>query len=498
MKPKIDKLNFGEVYGENEIKYLENFKDFYYDINNAKSKILNKKKYVVVGRKGTGKTLLANVVCESLKDDYSISKVESLKEFVFHELSNFGGEDISSTKYVPIFEWMIHINIAKNIISSSQDFPADRVEKLKKFLSYFGCISGELKPDKTIEMMLKSQDSVNGGLKLFDFGASGKILSEEVEKRSVRTYLENLENLKDYVLHTLLSSEGKVIIFYDELDDKFSNEDQYKHGIVSFLSAVEKTNNLFLDNKINAKICAVLRSDIINKLNSPNVNRIFEDNSIFLNWEASNSRDTELFDMLAHKIRQSSSYYSSKDTDAIFRDLLPDYIAHEYYKIYILHRTLGRPRDMVRMLTFIQEEYGSNLDKFEAITFTNTAKKYSSYLKREISSELIGHVNDDDLDDYFDFLASVGKRGFTYNFARNKVSDDGIIKSESDLRVMINHLFKAGAICNVVRRSKDEGGDVFYWSYNDEDQSVNLDFNFEIHPGLWDVLRIPKPKNRLS
>ncbi|NQY07816.1 MAG: hypothetical protein HRT68_16865 [Flavobacteriaceae bacterium] len=217
-----------------------------------------------------------------------------------------------------------------------------------------------------------------------------------------------------------------------------------------------------------------------------------------MNWEASNFRDTELFDMLAHKIRKSSEYYSSKDTESIFLDLFPKFIANEYYKIYIIHRTLGRPRDIVRMLTLIQEEYGSNLHRFEALTFINTEKKYSSYLKREISSELIGHVNDDDLDNYFNFLASVGKRGFTYSSALNKLSNNGFIKNESDLRIMISHLFRAGAICNVVRRGKEQGGDVFYWSYNDEDQPVNFDFNFEIHPGLWDVLRIPKPKHRLS
>ena len=57
IKPKICDLHLGESYGENEIKHLDNFKEFYYDINDAKSRILNNKKYVVVGRKGTGKTL---------------------------------------------------------------------------------------------------------------------------------------------------------------------------------------------------------------------------------------------------------------------------------------------------------------------------------------------------------------------------------------------------------------------------------------------------------
>jgi hypothetical protein len=498
IKPKICDLHLGESYGENEIRFLNNFKEFYYDVNDAKRRILNKKKYVVVGRKGTGKTLLANVVADSLKDTYSISVVESLKDFVFYELTNFQGLDVSPTKYVPIFEWMIYVNIAKNIVQKSSKFSESRIETLSKFLKYFGHISGDLKPEKTIEMTRKYQDGASGSLKLFDFGVSAKSASEEIEKQGVRSYLENIENLKSYVTNTLLENNSMSIIFYDELDDKFSDTVEYKSGIVSFLSAIEKVNSHFLLNDLPAKLCAVIRSDIVNKLNSPNLNRIFEDNAIFLNWDAAQTQDTELFDMLAHKIKQSSSYYKNKNSENVFEELIPKYISGEYFKIYILHRTLGRPRDIIRMLTFIQEEYGVNLDRFEANAFKNTSMKYSSYLKREVKSELIGHVSDENLERYFQFLTTIGKRAFTYNVAIKKNETHSIFDSGSKIKTMLADLFKAGAIANVVRRAKREGGNVYYWSYNDENFSANLEMDFEIHPGLWDTLQIPKPKDRLS
>lgn len=498
IKPKICDLHLGESYGENEIKHLDNFKEFYYDINDAKSRILNNKKYVVVGRKGTGKTLLANVVTESLRKTYSISVVESLKDFVFHELTYFQNSDVSPTKYVPIFEWMIYVNIAKNIVQKPSKFSKTRIDVLSKFLKYFGHISGDLKPEKTIEMTRKYQDDISGSLKLFDFGVSAKTGSEKTEKQGVRSYLENIENLKSYVTKTILENSNSSIIFYDELDDKFSDTTEYKSGIVSFISAIEKVNSHFFSNKLSVKLCAVIRSDIVSKLNSPNLNRIFEDNAIFLNWDAAQAQDTELFDMLAHKIKKSSSYYKDKDTESVFKELIPEYISGEYFKVYILHRTLGRPRDIIRMLTFIQDEYGKNLNRFEGNTFSSTSKKYSSYLKREIKSELIGHVSDQDLERYFQFLTSIGKRAFTYNVAIQKNDTYCVFESERDVKKMLVDLFKAGAIANVVRRSKREGGNVYYWSYNDEDFSANLDMDFEIHPGLWDTLQIPKPKNRLN
>lgn len=499
MRPKLNVIKLGETYGENEIKHLDDFKDFYYDINSSKEKILNPKKFVVIGRKGTGKTLFANVVCATYKKENKVSAVESLKEFVFHELRHFNGVDVSPTKYVPIFEWMIYINLSKNIVSNESFFNPSRVDVLNRFLQYFGHVSGDLKIEKTIEMTRKVHGEKNLGVKLFDFGFGLKQTDEETSKEGIRSYLENLENLKNFVMHTLLEADREVIVFYDELDDKFSDTRDFKDGLISFISAIEKVNNLFLKHKIKSKVCAVIRNDIIKKLVSPNINRVFEDNSLTINWEASNPRETELFDMLAHKISMSSPYYKSKDSSLIFKEIMPTHIAHENFKIYILHRTLGRPRDIIRMLNFIQDEYGTNLDRFECYTFTNTSKKYSSYLWREIKSELVGHVDDERLDIYFNFLSSIGKRGFTYELALSKAKNiNPIFEDEATLKGMLENLFDAGAIANIYRRGRAEGGDIYYWSYNDEDFRINYSFNFEIHPGLWDVLKIPKPKNRFN
>ncbi|HHQ6001836.1 TPA: hypothetical protein ACSRWF_003731, partial [Morganella morganii] len=105
MRPKISAFKFGEIYGESEAQYLDNYSKYFYDLNNSLDKLNKKNKMVVIGRKGTGKTLLVNVFCEKKLKQNKIAVVESLKEFVFHELIHFQGQDISSTKYVPIFKW---------------------------------------------------------------------------------------------------------------------------------------------------------------------------------------------------------------------------------------------------------------------------------------------------------------------------------------------------------------------------------------------------------
>lgn len=499
LRPKIGTLQFGEVYAENEVLYLDNYEDYFYNIGNCIEKIQSQKKFVVVGRKGTGKTLLANVVCERNRETSLIAEVESLKDFVFHELIHFQGEDISSTRYVPIFEWMIYINLAKHIIKNNADFDNKKVATLKGFLEFLGHVAGDLKPEKTIELTRKLEEKTDGKVKFFSFSAGLGSVEGTTLKEGARTYLENLENLKSFVNSMLLGQAKESIVFYDELDDKFIDDDDYKNAIISFLGAISRVNNELIKSRIKLKICAVIRRDIIDLLHAPNINRIIEDNSVFLDWYADSVHETALFEMIAHKIRKSAQYYERKDTEKILTEIMADSIAGEGFRYYLIHRTLGRPRDLIRMLSLVIDEYGDTLERFESYALTTKLPAYSSYLKREISSELSGHVGSKEIDAMFELLQLNGKRSFTYNsitklYERHKFTDRGL---SLQLDEIISNLFDVGAICNYAERPKHEGGFVYYWSYNQLDLKVKYDLNFEIHPGLWDALRIQKPKCRL-
>ncbi|EGQ9190587.1 hypothetical protein F7U78_03505 [Vibrio parahaemolyticus] len=499
LRPKIENLHFGDVYAENEVLYLENYEDYFYNIGNCLEKIQSQKKFVVVGRKGTGKTLLAHVVCEKCRDNSVIAEVESLKDFVFHELVHFQGEDISSTKYVPIFEWMIYINLAKHIVKNTDDFDEEKVTTLREFLAFLGHISGELKPEKTIELTRKLEAKAEGKVKVFPFTFGVGAVGGNTIKEGPRSYLENLENLKSFVNSMLKEQTKSSIVFYDELDDKFIDDDEYKNALISFLGAVSRINNDLIKQRIKLKICAVIRRDIIDLLHAPNINRILEDNSVFLDWRAESVHETELLEMIAHKIRQSSPYYKRKDTDKVLSDVMASTIAGEGFRYYLIHRTLGRPRDLIRMLSLVIEDYGQSLDRFESYALTERLPSYSSYLKREISSELSGHVGAKDIDAMFELLQLHGRRSFTYNSINKLYERHKFPQRELSLNLdeIISNLFDVGAICNYAERRRDEGGNLYYWSYNQLDLKVKYNLPFEIHPGLWDALRIQKPKQRL-
>lgn len=494
MRPKIGDFEFGEVYGENEVLFLDNYSKYFYDINNSLSKLDRKNKMLVIGRKGTGKTLLVNVYCNAKRKNNYIAVVESLKDFVFHELTHFQGQDVSSTKYVPIFKWMILVNLAKNIVSNKKGFSEDKIVHLESFLRSFGHVAGELRPEQTVEITREYQTSgeVGIGFRFPVLRGEAKAKGGEVEKtkETKKNYLECMESLQCFIVDMLKESNKKIYVFYDELDDKFDATVEYKNAMISFLNAVVSINKTLMQNKIDAKIGAVIRHDIINTFSSPNINKIIEDNSVTLDWCSAGERasDSEIFDMIAFKIKNSTDYYNDLNGSNLFGKIFTERVAGEHSSIYILHRTLGRPRDAVRMLTYIQDEYGENTERFESSMFTKISKKYSSYLLREIRSELAGHLSDSEIDDSFSLLRSVKKRGFTPHLIKEKFEELKLGDGTLTLNKILSCLFKVGAIGNVLRRSKTDGGDVYLWSFNDEDLEMDPTLNFEIHCGLWDAL----------
>ncbi|WP_196005487.1 P-loop ATPase, Sll1717 family [Citrobacter freundii] len=502
MRPKIGEFKFGKVYGESEVQYLDDYSKYFYDINGSLGQLENNNKIMVIGRKGTGKTLLVNVFCERKRKNNFIAVVESLKDFVFHELIHFQGQDISSTKYVPIFKWMVLVNIAKNIVKDDKGFNVEKIEHLKGFLRSFGHFAGELRPEQTIEITREFQHSGEAGLgfKLPILNGGIKAKGGEVEKTKEikRNYLECIESLQSFLVGLINESSRQICIFYDELDDKFDSTLEYKNAVISFMSAIMSINSIFLKGNVKAKVGAVIRYDIINSFSSPNINRIIEDNSVTIDWNNNFERasDSEIYDMLTHKIKNSTPYYNRLESSELFGRIFSERVAGEHGAKYILHRTLGRPRDAIRMLTYIQEEFGVNAERFEASMFTITARKYSSYLLREIRSELAGHLQDSDIDDCFALLRTVKKRCFSPDFIKEKYEKLNLSSDALTLNKILEHLFKVGAIGNVLRRSKAEGGDAYLWSYTNEDLEADMSMNFEIHCGLWDALGVIKPKIR--
>ena len=88
MNIDLNKINLGSIDGEKESSY-ENFDRLFYTKNSKYNEIMHPEKFIISGRKGTGKTILANYIVKNLstqkhcmygfnKDDFKLQKLIDL------------------------------------------------------------------------------------------------------------------------------------------------------------------------------------------------------------------------------------------------------------------------------------------------------------------------------------------------------------------------------------------------------------------------------------
>ena len=63
---KVEDLFIGYNDGKKEAQNRENFEEYYFNHDGIYEKILRSDKYLLLGRKGTGKTLLGEVIKKEL------------------------------------------------------------------------------------------------------------------------------------------------------------------------------------------------------------------------------------------------------------------------------------------------------------------------------------------------------------------------------------------------------------------------------------------------
>ncbi|MEZ9146277.1 hypothetical protein AB4138_17970 [Vibrio sp. 10N.286.52.C3] len=499
MRPKLGDLNFGHVYAANEVRERDDFEKYFYDLNSITDSIKNDKLInVVLGRKGTGKTLLAHCLAKSLTTERHISSVESLQDIEFHELYHYGTDEVSSKKYSQLFRWMLLINVSKTLIKHRNAFSEERheaVDVLDHFLKCFGFNMRQLRPQKIVEKTTTFSKKASAGFfRIISLG------SDDVEsaKEEKRTYIDCIEELEDFIVNLLVDSDVRFTVFYDDLDIRFENSDAYKDGILSYLSAASELNYRFIDEKIESKIVTLFRADIFDVLSAPNLNQILEGNAIRLNWDAHCTSETEIFPMVIHKIKPYlKGKLKSKEPDIIFDEMVDDKICNEPSRAYILHRSLGRPRDVIKMLSLVSNRYPA-CDKFNSHLFNTVENEYSKYLLKEVKNEMIGHFNQAQIDFIFSVITRIQKRCFTKYAILGFFDDEMLTEYKLTVDRVLHGLFKVGAICHLKKNSVQGGRDQRYHSYLTEDYQLLIDDStqFEIHVGLWNVLQIKPPKNR--
>lgn len=372
--------SFGDVAAEDDA-VLD-----YFLTTAAVENIKQNETFLVLGRKGTGKTAIVRHFTEG--PEHSNSRSLNLRGYPWNIHAQRVDRGVSEIEaYVSSWRYLIALEFASMVLAETQRPQFQKVIDLNEFFNEnYGGIAPSLadilrpKRLKISKVSLQPQILGNqiGGVDLernaqdLQLGAELNALSSSLLNTAVA--IAHNENLGPYFLH------------FDELDQGLVAGDKNRSTmIIGLILAVRDIRREC--KRINAPVIPVvyLRSDLWDDLEFSDKNKISQTLALNLEW----SSDT-LFSLIQERIKVRLS--PGANWDAVVE---PDLMRGSQTKWnHILARTFMRPRDVIRFLnaalSVAKQRHDEPL-KIKNEDIVDSREQYSSYLKEELDDEILPH-----------------------------------------------------------------------------------------------------------
>lgn len=455
----------------------EDTKYFYY-VDEADD-ILSGKKNLVIGRKGEGKTALAQYIYKQNNYDVFTEKM-SFKDFPFNIL--YGLSNTQYTKpnqYISIWKYLIYTTICKKMIAN-ENIDSEIVSKLRKIF-----------PDednkKQLSRLIEKYTIKDFGLQIL---GSGLNISGEKNKNNI-DWIEIIDILETTILENI--DQSKYYILFDELDEDYksfsSNEEKndYFDLITGLFKAVQDVKYLFSENGLNVYPIVFLRTDIYDLITYSDKNK-WSDSIINLIWTPE-----KLKKLLAYRLNTVFGTENLSFNDCWNRLFSREPLftgANKRKRInsfeYMLRSTQNRPRDFIKYFQECSKQVINNGAMRVYPTIIKMAdNEFSEYMKNEIIDEIYAVLPE--YEDIFAILSLIRKQTFNpQQFVEkyDKMVEDEKIPNKG-AETVLKILFEYSVIGN-----KPSMKNQSIFKYEKNSARFNFKENIIIHRGLFKALQI--------
>ena len=338
---KLSNIDLGDIAAENESAQLKEY--FVHTGSFTLAKQGHKR--IVIGRKGSGKTAIfyrlrdmhegkvPNLVVDLKPEGHQFVK---LRETVLCKLTPGLQEHVMTA----FWHYILLLEIAHKIVSTEETI-ASRDERARTYFEQVTSIYegqfGSEQGDFSERLLKLVGDIANRHQESKEIFTTSEV-TELVYKEDIRELQNALENY--------LSIKKEIWILVDNLDKGWPVHGATVEDIMiikTLLSATRKMQREFEKRKLELKSLVFIRNDIYEHLIQVTPDKE-KDTTISLDWD-----DIQLFqEMIAARIRQSVKIDSSFED--IWRTYFAPLIEGEDSFVYIVERTLMRPRDVLKFV----------------------------------------------------------------------------------------------------------------------------------------------------
>jgi hypothetical protein len=481
-------IEIGEVSAERD----NNLTHYFYDAGVSANIVNNPKQYLLLGRKGAGKTAVFMHLIQSPKTVFKSGDVVvglSLQSYnwqahqlLCNNLRSGGFQHSDSWRFVICVESIKAITARMHSIGAEVPKPiAKAAAVLEKLFS---------SPVPSWTDLLGTKLFSLATAKLPEFGAGdagltvggGELSFENIkDDSSLRNKLnQNISNLTNWFEECLksLPSDMRIFLVFDRLDEAWVSDfiSESKSIISGLLHASEHVLHKF-EGRIRPLV--FLREDIFSTFDINDRNKLREDCSESLRW----SQDA-IEQLALERVNYYADCASVKRLSSLQEIFLEKEMRSRTAPIkHIFNRTMGRPRDMVAFLsrTFkaarAEKLYNSTEDKILTRAIYSAEPGYSEYLFEELSDEW-RNQNPKFLD-YLQTLENLRYAAVTTKELEDALTQKNLVKDRADFRNIVRFLFENSIIGITVGESKQWRYRCFYPNQAFVDTDV-----IKTHPGL--------------
>ncbi|WP_225613740.1 P-loop ATPase, Sll1717 family [Pantoea sp. PNT01] len=386
--------------------------------------LLKPEKSFLMGEKGTGKTAYA-VYLSNNKYKNTASELKFIRETEYQKFVSLKKEKhLDLSDYTNIWRVILLLLLAKQVAENEPSI----IPKFIKFKTlnnaideyYYNAFSPEI-----IHALNFVQEAKAAAEIMNKFAkASGEIKeTSSFSESRFQTNLLYIQSNFEKAFQEIKLSENHIL-FIDGIDIRphAIDYEEYLDCVKGLANAIWQLNNDFFpsirDSKGRLRVILLIRPDIFTSTGLQNQNTKLRTNTVMLDWRTTyeNFSSSKLYRMackLLHS-QQEKSVAQIKTPEEVWEHYFPYEIKSSFHtdKAFIgfLRNSFYRPRDIIMMLFFLQEnckEKGElKKDSFNVEDFDNSdfKRKLADYLLSEIKDQISFYYNDQDYELFIKFF----------------------------------------------------------------------------------------------
>jgi hypothetical protein len=449
-KLRKDTSNFFIGAPEAEAESTTNSKvqldDVFEDFLNVLTKLQNEK-FIISGRKGSGKSAIAEKIYSLARDnsEYFCDFIKK-NDIDIEKITQLATANDNAISQELLIEWIILTKIVNQLISNQSLSNLKEIKDLKIFLKKnSGFI--DIKSNQIDEVAQNKGWEVN--VDYFKRYLTTKFGNKYDIKSSKAPFYKLLPHLKATVKDLFLNTQNRenhYLLIFDDLDINFnSKSEQNIQTLLNLLRIVKDYNIAFFGKEgISVKIILLLRDDISRFLLNADADtaKMFASYEIVLNWYQhsslfKNEDDLKIKQFINKRIAHN---FENNDIDYDFARPWESLIANdETYQFssfkYIIDHTLIRPRDLILFFKPLAElSLPIPISKTDVNVLLG---KYSVEFVKELRNELAAHYSAKDINNIFNTFNSCYQDAVTFGFFENELKKNDFTEKAHELAELL-------------------------------------------------------------